>query len=224
MADDIIQVVTTTADKQDAESLAQALLTKRLAGCVQISGPIQSSYWWNGRIETGTEWTCTIKTLRSLYAEVEQTLLDAHPYDQPEVLATAVTNVSAGYARWLREQVQPELTAESFAVPPGKPAVESRPPQTAKAEPVAAPIALPDITAAEAAKLIPAAGPAAAAASNVPQATSVAPPGEAFGSAMPVQQPAADTEPPPASDATASAEKKEKPKRSSRKKTSGPSK
>ena len=106
MTDEIIQVLTTTADKQDAETLAQALLTKRLAGCVQISGPIDSSYWWNNRLETSREWILTIKTRRDLYKPLEKLLLELHPYDQPEIIATAVVEISAGYQKWLNEQVK----------------------------------------------------------------------------------------------------------------------
>src|SRR5439155_24030674 len=101
-----IQVVTTTSEKKDAETLAQAVLDNRLGACVQISGPIESRYWWNGRIETAAEWTVTIKTRRELYKPLEKLLLDLHSYDQPEILATAVAEVSAGYLKWLAEQVQ----------------------------------------------------------------------------------------------------------------------
>ena len=73
---------------------------------VQISGPIESRYWWNGRIETATEFTVTIKTRRDLYRPLEKLLLELHPYDQPEIMATAVDEVSAGYLRWLAEQVK----------------------------------------------------------------------------------------------------------------------
>jgi periplasmic divalent cation tolerance protein len=100
-----IQVVTTTAEKQDAETLAQAVLEKRLGACVQISGPIESRYWWNGRIETANEWTLTIKTRRDLFKPLEKLLLELHPYDQPEILATAAAEISAGYLKWLTEQV-----------------------------------------------------------------------------------------------------------------------
>jgi periplasmic divalent cation tolerance protein len=101
-----IQVVTTTAEKKDAETLAQAVLEGRLGACVQLSGPIESRYWWNGRIETASEWILTIKTRRDLYRPLEKLLLDLHPYDQPEILATAVAEVSAGYLKWLTEQVK----------------------------------------------------------------------------------------------------------------------
>src|SRR5436190_19643699 len=99
-----IQVVTTTAEKKDADTLALAVLEKRLAACVQISGPIESRYWWNGRIEMASEWTLTIKTRRDLYKQLEKLLLELHPYDQPEIVATLVAEVSAGYLKWLTEQ------------------------------------------------------------------------------------------------------------------------
>src|ERR1044072_7394915 len=103
-----IQVVTTTAEKKDAEPRAQAVLERRLAACVQITGPLESRYWWNGRIETAGEWLVTMKTRRDLYKPLEKLLLEIHPYDQPEIVGTPVVEVSAGYLKWLNEQVQAE--------------------------------------------------------------------------------------------------------------------
>jgi periplasmic divalent cation tolerance protein len=106
MRGEAIQVVTTTAEKRDAETLAQAVLDRRLGACVQIGGPIESRYWWNNRLETAQEWTVTIKTRRDLYRPLEKLLLELHPYDQPEIIGTAIAEVSAGYLKWLSEQVQ----------------------------------------------------------------------------------------------------------------------
>jgi periplasmic divalent cation tolerance protein len=103
---DALVVITTTAEKKDAESLAQALLLHHLAACVQIGGPIDSSYWWNERIETSPEFILTIKTRRALYPEVEKMLLELHPYDVPEILALPAAEVSAGYYQWLCQQVK----------------------------------------------------------------------------------------------------------------------
>ena len=105
MTADAIQIITTTAERKDADALAAAVLEKHLGACVQVSGPIDSSYWWNGRLEKATEWTVTIKTRRELYAKVEKLLLAAHPYDQPEIVATPIVEISPGYWKWLCEQV-----------------------------------------------------------------------------------------------------------------------
>lgn len=107
MAFHALQVVTTTAEKSDAERIAQAVLEQRLGACVQIKGPIESRYWWNDRIESATEWQVTIKTLRELYPTLEKLILDLHPYDQPEIVAMPLEPLSAGYFQWLIEQVRP---------------------------------------------------------------------------------------------------------------------
>ena len=101
-----IQVVTTTAERKDADGIAAAVLEKRLAACVQISGPIDSSYWWNGRLETSREWTVAMKTTRGQYARLEKLLLATHPYDQPEIIATPIVEISPGYLKWLGEQLK----------------------------------------------------------------------------------------------------------------------
>jgi periplasmic divalent cation tolerance protein len=96
-----IQVVTTTPNKKSAQKIARLLLKKHLAGCVQIFGPIQSSYWWKGRVETAREWLCLIKTTRGLYKKTEKVILGIHPYKTPEILATPIITGSKDYLAWL---------------------------------------------------------------------------------------------------------------------------
>ena len=103
---DAIQIQTTTSDRAEAERLATQLLQQRLAACVQVSGPITSSYWWNDQLETSEEWLCTIKTLRDLYDQVEQAIHRLHSYDEPEILALPVIQGSDGYLNWLANQVR----------------------------------------------------------------------------------------------------------------------
>jgi periplasmic divalent cation tolerance protein len=106
MPSEAIQVVTTTAEKHDAQRIAQAVLDKRLGACVQIGGPIESHYRWNNRLETAAEWHLTIKTRRDLYKPLEKLLLELHPYDQPEIIAMPIVEISPGYLKWLGEEVQ----------------------------------------------------------------------------------------------------------------------
>jgi len=96
-----IQVSTTVAKAADARAIARALVTRRLAACVQVSGPITSTYWWRGNIETAREWLCVAKTRRSLYAKVEAAIKELHPYEVPEIVATPITAASAEYLAWL---------------------------------------------------------------------------------------------------------------------------
>jgi periplasmic divalent cation tolerance protein len=98
---DFIQVVTTTAAKEDATKIGRHLLDRRLAGCVQVSGPISSTYWWEDKLETAEEWYCIIKTTSARYAEVEAEIRAVHKYDVPEILAFPVVSGSKSYLDWL---------------------------------------------------------------------------------------------------------------------------
>ena len=101
-----IQVFTTTEEKNDAERIAKALVEKRVAACVQIIGPITSTYHWKGKLETAQEWLCLIKTRRDLYDEVEGLIKEIHPYETPEIIAVPFVAGSREYLEWLRNELK----------------------------------------------------------------------------------------------------------------------
>ena len=101
MTEEYLQVFTTTEKKEDAEKIAKALVEKRLAGCVQIIGPIASTYRWKGAIETAEEWLCFIKSKKALYGELEKAIVEIHPYEIPEIIALPIVAGSKGYLEWL---------------------------------------------------------------------------------------------------------------------------
>ena len=103
-----IQVVTTTENKDDAEKIAKALVERRLAACVQLLGPIVSTYWWKDDIETAQEWLCHIKTHKSLYHETEKAIKAIHPYETPEIIAMPIVAGSNDYLEWLSRELRKE--------------------------------------------------------------------------------------------------------------------
>ncbi len=100
-----VQVQTTAGSKEEADSVAAALLERRLAACVQVLGPLESRYWWEGRLEAATEWLCLAKTTEDQVDDVVAAIQDAHSYDTPEVLATRITGGNERYLRWVEETV-----------------------------------------------------------------------------------------------------------------------
>lgn len=101
-----IQVVTTTERQEDAQQIARMLVESRLAACVQIVGPIVSTYRWQGKIEAAQEWQCWAKSRRGLYEEIEQAIRRIHPYEVPEILAMAVLGGNASYLEWVTKETQ----------------------------------------------------------------------------------------------------------------------
>ncbi|MBS7614226.1 divalent-cation tolerance protein CutA [Candidatus Bathyarchaeota archaeon] len=101
-----VQILTTCETKGQAEKIAEALVDRKIAGCVQIVGPVTSIYRWKGRIEKAEEWLCIIKTKAELYNEVEKTLIQNHTYETPEIISTPITAGSTEYLEWLENEVR----------------------------------------------------------------------------------------------------------------------
>lgn len=102
---DVLQVITTVARKDEAETLAAELVSRHLAGCVQILGPIASVFHWQGKVEHSEEWLLQIKTQTAYYDELEAVIRQLHPYDVPEILALPAVRASATYTQWLAEEL-----------------------------------------------------------------------------------------------------------------------
>lgn len=101
----MIIVLTTTATKKDAERIADLLLEKKMAACVQIL-PITSKYRWKGGIESAGEFLCLIKTKDYMYGKVEKAIKEIHKYENPEIAAIHVSKVSQDYLAWLNSEVK----------------------------------------------------------------------------------------------------------------------
>ena len=98
---EFIQVMTTIDSKEGAQKIAEALVAKRLAACVQVAGPITSTYWWQGEMEIAQEWLCIAKTRSELYERVEQAIGEIHPYDTPEIVVLPLITGNKGYLDWI---------------------------------------------------------------------------------------------------------------------------
>ena len=98
---DYIVVTTTTDGRDEARRIAELLVQDRLAACVQVVGPIESTYWWEGAVQQSEEWLCLVKTREDRYGAVESAIRQAHSYDVPEILALPISAGSETYLRWI---------------------------------------------------------------------------------------------------------------------------
>jgi periplasmic divalent cation tolerance protein len=104
---DLVIVLTTMPDDARSDELARALIDERLAACVNVHGPMTSSYRWNGRVERDPERQIVIKTTRGRLPALESRLHALHPYDLPEWVVLGVEQASAAYANWVASEVDP---------------------------------------------------------------------------------------------------------------------
>jgi periplasmic divalent cation tolerance protein len=102
---DYVQVLTTVGSEEEARRICDTLVEHRLAACVQVAGPVSSTYRWRGEIEREREWQCLAKTEAGRYEEVEAAIRREHSYEEPEIVAIPVLAGSRGYLAWISENV-----------------------------------------------------------------------------------------------------------------------
>ncbi len=106
MKKEYVQVITTLASKEDADRLARHLVQQRLAGCVQVGGPITSFYQWQGKLEEDQEYQLQIKSRRDLYETLAEEIIKHHPYETPEILVLPIVTGSGDYLDWLDRELR----------------------------------------------------------------------------------------------------------------------
>jgi periplasmic divalent cation tolerance protein len=84
--EECLQVLTSIDSQKKARLLRRRLLEERAAACVQVIGPVDSAYWWQGEIEEAREWLCLAKTHASTYERLESLIKQNHPYETPEII------------------------------------------------------------------------------------------------------------------------------------------
>ena len=99
-------LVATTLDSADvAGQVSRSAVETRLAACGQVSGPVTSTYWWDGALTGAQEWTVTFKTTDAACEALVDHLLAVHPYEVPEIVVTRVSGGNPAYLRWVSDEV-----------------------------------------------------------------------------------------------------------------------
>ena len=94
-------VLTNLPERAAAERLADLLLEKRLAACVNILAPCRSVYRWQGAVRHDEEHPLLIKTTAERYPALEQALRSGHPYELPEIIAVPIERGLPAYLQWV---------------------------------------------------------------------------------------------------------------------------
>jgi periplasmic divalent cation tolerance protein len=94
-------VLSTCADREQAERIAHRLIEQRLAACVNILPGVQSIYRWQGAVESAAEVLMLIKTSSARSQEVQSAIASLHSYGVPELLVLPVLDGSNAYLAWL---------------------------------------------------------------------------------------------------------------------------
>jgi periplasmic divalent cation tolerance protein len=105
MADEVL-ILTTAGNESEARKIAEALVGRSLAACVNIVPRIHSIYRWEGKVESAEEYLLLIKTANIRAKEVEAAVAELHSYDLPEVVVISIEGGSQAYLNWITESVR----------------------------------------------------------------------------------------------------------------------
>ena len=98
-------VLSTAGTREEAGTIAQELVRRRLAACVNIMGPIDSVYRWKGEVETSQEFLLLIKTTADQFAGLKVALEEMHSYEVPECICVAIEDGLSDYLNWIGNSV-----------------------------------------------------------------------------------------------------------------------
>jgi len=96
-----IIILVTTANRQEAERIAQQLLEAKLIACANIIDSVSSIFHWSEKIEKAEECLVLMKSRRDLFEDITKTVKELHSYEVPEILAFSLVAGSKAYFEWM---------------------------------------------------------------------------------------------------------------------------
>lgn len=103
----IYLIYITAGNIGEATVIGKALVSERLAACVNIIDNIQSMYWWQGEIQDDREVIVIAKTKESLIPELIEKVKSIHSYDCPCVVSLPITGGNKGFLEWVANETLP---------------------------------------------------------------------------------------------------------------------
>jgi len=103
---DILVVMVTTANQEEASRISDVVVGKRLAACASTIPTVQSTYWWDGKMVKDQESLVLIKTTAEKFPMLRDAIQKAHSYKVPEIIALSVCGGSLPYLEWVKNETR----------------------------------------------------------------------------------------------------------------------
>src|SRR5690349_19617115 len=104
MTDNII-VFVTCETREQAETIAQTVVSERLAACVNVLPGIRSCYIWERKLTWSDELLLLIKTTRGRFDQLQDRIKGLHSYSVPEIVGVSIDAAFQRYAEWIEASV-----------------------------------------------------------------------------------------------------------------------
>lgn len=105
-----IVIFVTTPNKKEANHIAEELIKNKLAACINIIGNIESTFWWQAKIEREKEVLLIVKSKKSKLTKIIKLVKSLHSYKVPEVIALPIVGGEKKYLRWIDESLWSDIS------------------------------------------------------------------------------------------------------------------
>ncbi|QDP20356.1 divalent-cation tolerance protein CutA [Sphingomonas xanthus] len=101
----IVSVYAVFADAEEAKRIGRLMVEEKLAACVNVLGPCQSIYRWEGAIEEATECPALFKTTDAHADALIVRIAELHSYEVPAIMVWPIERIDDSYARWIEREI-----------------------------------------------------------------------------------------------------------------------
>ena len=101
-----IVIFITTSTEEEARKISESLLSQRKAACINILPKVDSSFWWQGKLDSAQESLLIIKTKALLLSEIIALVKEVHSYEVPEIIALPIIGGNEDYLKWIDSEVR----------------------------------------------------------------------------------------------------------------------
>ena len=99
----------TAKDFAEAKLIAKTVVEERLAACANISGEVQSIYWWDGKVCEDNEVAMILKTSEERKSELIERVKELHSYDVPGITCLPIADGNPDFLKWIQsETISPD--------------------------------------------------------------------------------------------------------------------
>lgn len=106
MINKFIVIFCTISSKDNGKKIAEGLVKKKLAACVNIIEGVTSIYEWKNELCTENECLMIIKSRKALFNKLKKEIAGLHPYDVPEIISLDITDGLESYLNWMRKNTK----------------------------------------------------------------------------------------------------------------------
>lgn len=100
----LYMVYSPVSGKEEAEKIAEIIISEHLAACANIADKVSSIYQWDGKVQRDTEALLILKTKESLLEKLENKIKELHSYECPCIASLPVYRVNEEYAKWVEKE------------------------------------------------------------------------------------------------------------------------